>query len=61
MERGRGSSVSVELETADDEESLEALQERGVSEASLSQRNVHKGVNVVRTRHNNAPSTSTGD
>lgn len=51
MEGGRGSSFNVELEQADDKESLEALHEGReehqkrkieVSEVSPSQRNVHR-------------------
>jgi len=54
IEGGWGPSFSVELEQADDRESSEALH-RGeileVSERSPSQRDVHKAVNVVHTRH----------
>ena len=54
MEGECGSSSRVELEQADDRESLEALHEgetSHVSEMFPSQRNVHKAVNVAHTRH----------
>lgn len=64
MEGGRWSSFRVELEQADDKESLEALHEGAgqkvfqVSEVSPSQRDVHKRTPTLSTRGTNGASST---